>query len=61
MVPLVHMEFVLRPFRGIVDDIIGNGMIGLFVADNVFVVIALPDGLGLKIFNPYGWLGRLGL
>ncbi len=38
-----YIKFIILPFCRVVDDIFRNGMIGLFVSDDVFVIIALPQ------------------
>ena len=36
--------FILRPLRGVVDDVFPDAVHFLLVADDLFVIISLPDG-----------------
>src|SRR5690554_1578598 len=40
------IKFIIIPFYGIVFDVFRNTLIGLFVADDVIVVISLPQFYG---------------
>ncbi len=37
------MIFIFRPFEGIVGDIVADVIEVIFVTDDVFVIIALPE------------------
>lgn len=48
------VKFIINPFGRIVFNVVRNIMIRLFVPNNVFMVIALPNlSLRRKIFGPF--------
>ena len=40
---LLVIECILIPIFGVVEDVFRNAIIGLVIANNVFIVIALPN------------------
>ncbi len=40
---LLFPEFIVFPILGIIDNIICNAMIGLFITNDMFMVIPLPQ------------------
>jgi len=46
---------VQTPAHGVGDDVFANAVQGVFGADDVFVIVALPDGLNVGILSePFG-------
>ena len=49
--PVLRILFIRAPIRGIVDDVFVDAIQFVFVVDDTFVVIALPNGRALRVSN----------
>jgi len=56
----VRIVLVFRPFGGIISDIFALSVQVIFVADNVFVVVALPYGNARGVAEPVDAFGHSG-
>ena len=45
----------MGPLLGVVGDVVGDVFVGCLIADDVFVVIALPDGMGWVLAGKGGF------
>lgn len=53
--PLTNIKFIILPFGRITFDIFGDILVRLFVSNDMFVVVALPNVLNVGVLpHPFG-------